>query len=197
MSYIGEFNRFIVSAKATARDSRERLAANNLALVPFLARKFCERRGAQVTWDILTVGIEAIYAAARKFDTGRGCKFSTCACRFIWNAYLSSTYERKREIRTVPFSALPYEDVVQALNISEEGAELETGVIRKLLAKMRPRDAQFVQEYYLGNQRPTYKEIGARHGVVKERVRQCILRGLREAREKTRRSTVSAIFNED
>jgi DNA-directed RNA polymerase sigma subunit (sigma70/sigma32) len=148
-----------------------------------------------VTWDILTVGIEAIYAAARKFDTGRGFKFSTCACRFIWTAYLSSTYERKREIRTVPFSALPYEDV--ALNISEEGAELETGVIRKLLAKMRPRDAQFVQEYYLDNPRPTYKEIGARHGVVKERVRQCIIRGLREAREKTRKATVSAIFNED
>lgn len=181
----------IALARLTARTDTERLAAQNLPLVPFIVRKFANRHHRPVTDDDLSAGMDAIYRAAELFDPNFGTKFSTYACNAIYRRLqremrgtVNERHSRSASSQFGDNAAIALDSIYDREHADttdcRESRALQIQTLRRAFAAMRPTDAEFVRLYYLDGL--NYRQIGERHGICKERVRQIIERGLDAAR---------------
>ncbi len=98
-----------------ARDyenARGELAVANLRLVVATAKRYCNR-GVSLT-DLIQEGNGGLMRAVDKFQTARGCRFSTCAVWWIRQAMLSAITRRGRMVR-VPSHIWPKIEHVQRI----------------------------------------------------------------------------------
>jgi RNA polymerase nonessential primary-like sigma factor len=77
--------------------SKEMLIEANLRLVVSLAKKY-QNRGLEIS-DLIQEGNLGLIVAADKFDPERGCKFSTYACWWIYQAITKAIKNKSRTIR--------------------------------------------------------------------------------------------------
>ena len=158
--------------------------------------------------DAVQLGFLALADAARLFDASRGYQFSTYACNVIYYRIAregqregvirlpakqkkgaSEEWNQKSEAAAacIDFSSyfrcrhqswydrdLDWPDHRSA-SVPEDDYELGAQ-----LAKLRPRERQAVEGYYLRGL--TLQEVGDETGVCRERVRQLLARGIGELR---------------
>ncbi len=173
-----------------AKDTREIIAAANLALVLAMAKR--TRMNDVDFGDLISEGNMALLRAVEKFDAARGFKFSTYACRAILkgfsriavksNRYRSMfptefdpTMERSNEmdVRRQSITKDAVEDLQDIIQRnSAELTDVERRVIEARFAVNRPEDTQAM----------TLAEVGEVIGVTKERVRQIQNRALEKLR---------------
>ena len=167
------------------QSQRDQLVVNNIGLVAMIAKKL--NRG-PVTDDQIQEGMVGLIRAADTFDPERGCKFSSYACRCIWSAMVRAHINSKRKsVRSSGMdpvelaSVLVDHQAVQPLDAVDqtERRQISRNLIAKALNHMREDDRVAVYAKYARGE--TLSEIGERWGVSKERIRQRIARGIKEA----------------
>ena len=173
-----------------AKETREIIAGANLALVLAMAKR--TRMNDVDFGDLISEGNMALLRAVEKFDSARGFKFSTYACRAILKGFSriavkSNRYhamfptefdpgmERSNEmdIRRQSVATSAVEDLHDIIAGNQaELTDVERRVIESRFAVNRPEDTKAM----------TLAEVGEVIGVTKERVRQIQNRALEKLR---------------
>ena len=188
---VGQWLASIATAKHLPHDSeRDRLVTENLSLVPFIVRKL----RSSVNEDDLQCGAMALIKAAETFDSERGVKFSTYACRLIRNEIIRLYTSSRKQCRDVSRER-SYEGMIEEYGCRDaidprvdrnydeatEAGSRHRRQVRIATAAMSDRERIFVRAYY--DEGLTLKQVGQRFGITRERVRQIIGVALGKARQ--------------
>jgi RNA polymerase sigma factor (sigma-70 family) len=172
------FRRMVQVARLTARTPVEKLFADNLPLVSYVAYKYRKRQGRIATDDDLTTGMLALHRAAELFNPSLGFKFSTYAHTSIWRHFQRVDKEKRKHL-TLPLDAARY--VAEPPPDSEAAKAKDIlPLVRKAFSAMREDDADLVRMHFLDGM--TLQEIGDVIGVSRARIGQRIDRALEAAR---------------
>lgn len=179
MDYV---NAMLKHAKhSPADDTVSRMVHENIRLVPFVAKKV--RRGRPVTDHDISEGMVALFNAARGFNPNRGVKFSTYACRAIYFRLVKkrTKHDLTHQLAEEYELKLPDREHVDERDAAEERLEN----YRKAEAALRlmdDREQELCRDYFY-NPGWTLKDVGKRHGITRERVRQIMMRGINRVRK--------------
>jgi len=164
------------------------LIRSNLRLVVSIAKR--HMTPAANFFEMVSDGNMSLFRAVEKFDYSRGNKFSTYATWAIMKNYARSIpadYTRLDRFRTGTDEMFdyttddrrnPYED--QRTNQQQHSA------IMSILEQLEDRERSIIiQRYGLddGTEPLTLEQVGQRHGVTKERIRQIETRALQKIRK--------------
>jgi RNA polymerase sigma factor (sigma-70 family) len=153
-----------------SEDARNLLIRSNLRLVVSISRKYSANPGQ--LFDRISEGNQALLRAVELFDYGRGFRLSTYA---TWVIRRNLSRERGREIRQ-------HERFSPAVaEFFDSQPATRTNMLSEQLRHHEQR--QRVSGFDDVDRPQTLREIGVRHGVSKERVRQIELRALNKLRE--------------
>lgn len=171
-----------------AQQVKNFLIRSNLRLVVSIAKK--HMTPSANFFEMVSDGNMSLFRAVEKFDYSRGNKFSTYATWAIMKNYARSIpaeYTRLDRFRTGTDEMFdsstddrrnPYED--QRTNRQQHQ------VIMSILEQLEDRERNIIiQRYGLddGSEPLTLEQVGQRHGVTKERIRQIETRALQKIRK--------------
>ena len=175
---------------------RNRIVEANLRLVVSVAKRFSasERRVEDLVGDVFVPLIRAV----ELFDVSRGYRFSTYATRTIQHAIVRSRARWARcHEREIVSNRFDFESIVDSranvLQTQRAAAERKT-IVAKLLRTLSEREQRFLSERFglIGYEpEQTFKQIGKRVGLSKERVRV----GTQRAIEKLRQERCFQMFD--
>jgi RNA polymerase sigma factor (sigma-70 family) len=154
---------------------RNRIVESNLRLVVSLAKHF--RAPERSLEDLVSEAALPLLRCVESFDVGRGTRFSTYATRALRN-FFAKLRRRDGRLRSrvsggeglihVPAAQGPsqtYDRLIRAEDLNR---------LRDRLARLPRRERTLVAERFglTGDHQPrTFRELGVRHGLSKERVR--------------------------
>ena len=171
-----------------AQQVKNFLIRSNLRLVVSIAKRHMSPSAN--FFEMVSDGNMSLFRAVEKFDYSRGNKFSTYATWAIMKNYARSIpadYTRHDRFRTGTDEMFdyttddrrnPYED--QRTNQQQHTA------IMSILEQLEERERKIIiQRYGLddGTEPLTLEQVGQRHGVTKERIRQIETRALQKIRK--------------
>ncbi len=171
-----------------AQQVKNFLIRSNLRLVVSIAKR--HMTASSNFFEMVSDGNMSLFRAVEKFDYSRGNKFSTYATWAIMKNYARSIpaeYTRLDRFRTGNDEMFdystddrrnPYED--QRTN------EQQHNVIMSILQQLEDRERSIIiQRFGLddGTEPLTLEQVGERHGVTKERIRQIETRALQKIRK--------------
>jgi RNA polymerase sigma factor (sigma-70 family) len=172
------------------KDTRERITQANLALVLAMAKR---TRMSEVDFgELVSEGNMALLRAVEKFDTARGFKFSTYACRAILKAFSRIAMKTSRYRSAFPAEFDPsmersnYQETRRA-DIEQDAVEELQRIIGDNSAQLSDVEKTVIQARFAinrGQDAPpmTLEEVGQVIGVTKERVRQIQNKALEKLR---------------
>lgn len=194
------------------RDRRRSMAADNIGLAKYIARKIIRKHIATIRVfrrdfalpDVHQAACLGLTVAAHRFDSSRGIKFSTYAAWWIKNYVYA-------EIRSIPLIRMPPRSGVKSAGCmrvrdrtfdalyhiepmtatlaatieapAEESASDTALDVQEIIARLPDRTQQILRLRAAGQ---TLGLIADRLGISKERVRQIECAALRKLRNKTR-----------
>jgi len=174
-----------------ALETRDQIAESNLGLVPKMVERF-KNTGAEFS-ELISEGQMALLRAIEKFDTSRGFKFSTYACRAIFTSVTRAIALMARHRTQFPTEfdpGLQRADVVDSRRAGREEDYLEelSRVLRSNAVDLTRAEKRVLIERFGVRGVPipngldaappeegeirTLREVAARIGLTKERVRQ-------------------------
>jgi RNA polymerase primary sigma factor len=175
---------------ARVKDTREMITESNLALVLAMAKR---TRMSEVDFgELVSEGNMALLRAVEKFDTGRGFKFSTYACRAILKAFSRIAMKTSRYRQAFPAE---FDPAMERSNyIETRRADVEKDAVEELQriigdnsAALSDVERTVIQARFAINRNGegapmTLEEVGQVIGVTKERVRQIQNKALEKLR---------------
>ena len=171
-----------------AQQVKNFLIRSNLRLVVSIAKR--HMTASSNFFEMVSDGNMSLFRAVEKFDFALGNKFSTYATWAIMKNYARSIpaeYTRQDRFRTGNDEMFdystddrrnPYED--QRTN------EQQHNVIMSILQQLEDRERSIIIERFGlddGTEPLTLEQVGERHGVTKERIRQIETRALQKIRK--------------
>ncbi len=180
----------IEEIEALHRDAVEvknQIAKANLRLVVSIAKRHVTAE--QNFFELVSDGNMSLLRAIEKFDFARGNKFSTYASWAIMKNFartIPGEYKIRDRFRTSHdelFTAT--EEQRDDPRIHENAQRLREDAVRKMLHRLDEREQQIViSRFGLDHSEEplTLKEVGAKMGVTKERIRQIEVRALNKLR---------------
>ncbi len=172
------------------KDTREIITQANLALVLAMAKR---TRMSEVDFgELVSEGNMALLRAVEKFDTARGFKFSTYACRAILKAFSRIAVKTSRYHNTFPTEFDPtmersnYQET-RRIDIEQDAVEELQRIIGDNRAKLSDVEKRVIEARFAINsgdtgQAMTLEQVGHVIGVTKERVRQIQNKALEKLR---------------
>jgi len=166
---------------------RNRIVECNLRLVVSLAKRFAAPE--RSLEDLVSDAALPLIRCVESFDPRRGTRFSTYATRALMNLFAKlrrqdsrrrtrfSNSERWNQVPASEGRRTASEGFIRAEDLSRLGDRLST---------LPAREQVLVAERYglTGDRRPrTFRELGARHGLSKERVRVITCQAISRLRE--------------
>jgi RNA polymerase sigma factor (sigma-70 family) len=169
-------------AKTTARTDAERLAAENLLLVPYVISKFTKHYHYPATWDDFTAGLLAIYRAAELWDSSVA-KFSTYAHSSIWRRLQSIRRKTAADRHESRKNDLFWELAGQPDRADGHEQDRRSKLAcEKVLSLMSERESACVRMRFIDGL--TDQEIADTQGCTKQRINQVILRAIQRVQRK-------------
>lgn len=172
------------------KETREIITQANLALVLAMAKR---TRMSEVDFgELVSEGNMALLRAVEKFDTARGFKFSTYACRAILKAFSRIAVKTSRYHNTFPTEFDPtmersnYQET-RRIDIEQDAVEELQRIIGQNSAKLSDVERRVIEARFAINRGEeadamTLEEVGRVIGVTKERVRQIQNKALEKLR---------------
>jgi RNA polymerase primary sigma factor/RNA polymerase sigma factor len=171
---------------------RSEIVAYNMGLVLAMAKR-SRYDGVEFT-DLISEGSMALLRATEKFDCQRGLKFSTYACQAIFKGFSRVAMESYRHRNMFPAQldpALEKDDSLDQLrerNHEEMVEEVRT-IFDANLADLNETEHSVLDLRFrlsdADSPTLTLKEVGARLGLTKERIRQIQNKALAKLRQAT------------
>jgi len=169
---------------------RSKIVTANMGLVLAMAQR-SNYPGVDFT-DLVSEGSMALLRAAEKFDCERGFRFSTYACRAIFKGFSRAAKQNYRYRNLFPAqldTTLEKDDQIERQRAQER--EYWVDEVREImndnLADLSGIELSVVKmRFSLGKEEEgplTLKEVGARLGLTKERIRQIQNKALAKVRE--------------
>lgn len=158
--------------------TKEVIVECNLRLVVSIAKRFVNDNYPLA--ELVSDGNWTLLKAAEKFDYSQGNRFSTYATHAIQRAFFRLLMKRKNEIasacRGVEFETMELEEPEPDQGAARE-VQLVQGFaeIQRVLPLLDERERVVIEERFALNGQPkvsTFRKIGLKLGVCKERVRQ-------------------------
>ncbi len=177
---------------------RSQIVAANMGLVLAMAKR-SHYQGVEFT-DLISEGSMALLRATEKFDCQRGLKFSTYACQAIFKGFSRAAMESYRYRNQFPAQldpALEKDDSLDQLRQRnhEEMVDEVRSIFHHNLADLSETEYHVLDLRFRLNDsdKPTLtlKEVGARLGLTKERIRQIQNKALAKLRLVTEERMVS------
>lgn len=163
---------------------RNRLVEEHLGLVRQVAHRLSDRR--EVREELFSEGCLALIAAVNRFDPERGFQFSTFATACIRNRMFRWLKREKRRGKIVPLAdetTIPDKSLAADESI---GAADERRRVKRAIGRLPDREQTLVTlRFGMQPNRPamSFREIGRRVALSKERVRQIVGRSLQRLKD--------------
>ncbi|MBN2209911.1 MAG: sigma-70 family RNA polymerase sigma factor [Sedimentisphaerales bacterium] len=179
-------------------DLRSQIVAANMGLVLAMAKR-TSYEGVEFT-DLISEGSMALLRATEKYDCQRGLKFSTYACQAIFKGFSRAAMDSYRHRNLFPAQldlALEKDDSLDQLREQnhEEMIEEVRAIFHENLADLNETEYNVLDLRFRLNDadKPTLtlKEVGARLGLTKERIRQIQNKALAKLRQVTEERMVT------
>ncbi|MEW6250715.1 MAG: sigma-70 family RNA polymerase sigma factor [Planctomycetota bacterium] len=178
-----ETTRELLRWERAAMEVRGEIARENVPLVLAMAKR-THILGVDLT-DLISEGNLALLRAVNKFDSARGYKFSTYACRAILKSFsrVAARMARHRGHFPTEFDpSLEKSDFVERTRVETEGRCVQElrSILVENLANLSDVEQKVILARFAINQEPegdlpkpaTLEQVGQMIGVTKERVRQ-------------------------
>ena len=170
-----------------AVETKNRIIQANLRLVVSIAKRHVS--GADEFFELVSDGNMSLIRAAEKFDYARGNKFSTYASWAIMKNYartIPDGFKQRDRFRTS-------HDEIFSSTVERRGDQFEQesaqhqrlSQVGKILARLDEREQKIIISRFgldYSQEPQTLKEVGAKMGVTKERIRQIEARALNKLR---------------
>jgi len=158
---------------------RSKIVAANMGLVLAMAKRV-DYGGVEFT-ELISEGSMALLRATEKFDCGRGIKFSTYACRAILKGFSRAAKQvyRRRNLFSVQWEPIMEKNdwlSTKRKEAEQDWVEEVRTIIDNNLGELSDMELSVVQLRFSlddAKRKPlTLKEVGAKLGLTKERIRQ-------------------------
>lgn len=174
---------------------KNRIVQANLRLVVSIAKRHVG--AAEDFFQLVSDGNMSLIRAAEKFDYARGNKFSTYASWAIMKNFARSIpNEFKQRDRFRPTSEelfMAHEDQRSDRYAIESQQQVREQQIRRILERLDDREQKIIISRFgldYSEEPQTLKEVGAKLGVTKERIRQIEARALNKLRIAAKESNI-------
>ncbi len=160
-------------------DAQSRLAADNVKLAYYLARKFESLAPDLRREDVDDAAIDGLILAARAFDPARCSKFSALANRCIRHSILASGHRANARCRRPdrPVCSIDDDDYKGEMPLAPEVDLADDGPdFRSMVLHLEPREREVLTARFRDGRK--LWEVGGRLGVTRERARQIELKAL-------------------
>ncbi len=162
---------------------QQQMVADNIGLARCMTLKFVSGRHFEET-DVYADALYGLTNAAKKFIPERGFKFSTYACRAIYNT-ICAGYNHRNRHRPMTGTDIVFEETTDD-NCDPRAAEQSLRENRRLANRFMKglprRERRIIELRFLKNL--TLKETGKIEGISRERVRQLQSRAIVIMRKK-------------
>ncbi len=183
----GEYNRMMRIAYATRND----IASHNLRLVSSLAKK--QNKEGVTTEEWYSNGNMSLLRAIDKFDCnkanpydkGNNIKFSTYATWAILRNFWRDNFRSRKELSYTDYTVdeLPIPDP-SSLSPNLDPLNEDLAQLFRTMEKIDKRERNvLLGRFGIGRESATLNQLGAEHGVTKERVRQIQEAAVRHIKE--------------
>ena len=171
-----------------AVETKNDIIQANLRLVVSIAKRHLGQT--ENFFELVSDGNMSLIRAVDKFDFARGNKFSTYASWAVMKNYARTIPDEHRQrdrFRTSPDEVFYAKEDERTRELEEEVAQYDRErQVRRILTCLDDRERRIVEDRFgIGDERDplTLREVGARIGVTKERVRQIEARALGKLRK--------------
>ena len=181
-----------------AVDTKNDIIQANLRLVVSIAKRHLGQ--AENFFELVSDGNMSLIRAVDKFDFARGNKFSTYASWAVMKNYartIPDEHRHRDRFRTSPDEVFYAKEDERTKELEEEVAQFDRErQVRRILTCLDERERRIVEDRFgIGNEHDplTLREVGARIGVTKERVRQIEARALGKLRKAAKEEKIEAV----
>ncbi len=180
-----------------AVETKNDIIQANLRLVVSIAKRHLGQT--ENFFELVSDGNMSLIRAVDKFDFARGNKFSTYASWAVMKNYartIPDEHRHRDRFRTSPDEVFYAKEDERTKELEEEVAQIDRErQVRRILTCLDDRERRIVEDRFgIGQERDslTLREVGARIGVTKERVRQIEARALGKLRKAAKEERIES-----